>query len=649
MCRVGAGHSVLVSVNPYKQLAIYDNDHIQLHRNKPPNVLLSPHVFDVANDSYDSMAFKGVNQSVLISGESGAGKTEATKQCLKYLATIAGSSSNIEEKVLVANPLLEAFGNAKTIRNINSSRFGKWMEVYFDRKTTEMVGSKIINYLLERSRVVYQQANERNYHIFYAMFADEATKSTYNLTVPEDYHYLSQSGCINVPQFNDVENFREVMNAMDLLGFSAEEKESVLKLTVGVLTLGNMEFNAEVGKGQVDASSIKTTDVLTKVSELFEIEEDVLTQVLTHRTITAGAGKTAESATVPLDKVGAKTAADSLAMGVYGKLFQWLVDRVNGSLGDQDREKNRFLGILDIFGFEIFDNNSFEQLCINYANEKLQQLFNSTTFKEEEQLYISEGIEYTHIDFQDNQGVLDIIEKAPKGVLPVLDDEVQIPGGEDKKFMNKIEDFHGGSDNFLTDPKRRFLNQLSFEIVHYAGVVKYDASKFMEKNVDTVFGDMHDALAKSKSALLVDIFKDSDRRIRTLSKQFRGQLEHLMQVLYKTESRFIRCIKPNGEMSANKFVSRSCVEQLRYSGVFEAVNIRKTGYPFRYTHRQFCYRYFVHQPEPPLRCTGQHRRRPGELRQGDPRHGQAGLLRGPDWQDYGVVSRQRVQDLTTAS
>lgn len=229
---IGANKSVLVSINPYEDLPIYDEEHMNIHRSKPPNLVLQPHVFDVANNSYDAMAFNGTNQSVLISGESGAGKTEATKQCLKFLAHINNrEDNNIEEKVLSANPLLEAFGNAKTIRNVNSSRFGKWMEIYFDRKTTDMVGSKIQSYLLERNRVVTQQKDERNFHIFYGLFANPELKSRFGLAAPEEYHYLNQSGCINVPQFNDAMNFHEVSTAMDTLGFTTEEKDSVFALT----------------------------------------------------------------------------------------------------------------------------------------------------------------------------------------------------------------------------------------------------------------------------------------------------------------------------------------------------------------------------------------------------------------------------------
>eukprot|EP00924_Labyrinthula_sp_SR-Ha-C_P009321 maker-scaffold_2-snap-gene-20.33-mRNA-1 protein AED:0.00 eAED:0.00 QI:73/1/1/1/1/1/2/54/1259 len=579
---VGASKSVLVSINPYQNLPLYGVDMITLHRNKPGDVALEPHVFEVANESYDSMAYQRKNQSILISGESGAGKTEATKQCLKYLAHIAGSDSNVEEKILVANPLLEAFGNAKTIRNINSSRFGKWMEVYFDTTSAKMKGGQIINYLLERSRVVHQARNERNFHIFYQLLKDPSCKSNFNLKSPDQYKYTNQSGCVDVPQINDQREFSEVKNAMDLLEFTKEEQQSILELTAAVLWLGNVSFESKLHSGSVDGSQVAPGDALGQVASLLELSEDTLAKILCYRTIKPRGGF--DTAVIPLPKADALAGCGSLAMGIYGKLFNWLVLRVNDSLGETE---GRVLGILDIFGFEIFENNSFEQLCINYANEKLQMLFNDTTFREEEQLYRKEGVSYTPIQFIDNAEVVEVIEKKPNGILPVLDDECIIPEGSDQKFMNKIEDTHTAKSCFETDPKRRFENQLSFEIKHYAGVVKYDASAFMVKNVDTVFPDMYDAMATSNKSLLKTIFDSSDRKIKTLSLQFRGQLKTLMETLRQTDSRFIRCVKPNEVMASNQFVASNCVEQLRYSGVFEAVDIRKTGYPFRYTHKQF--------------------------------------------------------------
>ena len=338
---VGASKSVLVSINPYEQLGLYSADHMDLHRKKPPNVSIPPHVFDVANDSYDSMAFNGTDQSILISGESGAGKTEATKQCLSFLAYINEREDNqIEEKVLSANPLLEAFGNAKTIRNINSSRFGKWMEIYFDKKTTEMVGSKIYSYLLERNRVVTQQVNERNFHIFYALFADETARSTYGLSAPADYHYLNQSGCIELQEFNDATNFTEVSNAMDVLQFSAEEKAQVLRITAGILNLGNVDFAPEMKEGSVDGSKVKDDAVLQRAADLLDVETEALVKILTYRTISVGHRGGGPVPPIPLDVSGAKIGRDSLAMGIYGRLFLWLVERVNKSFGkNEDRSR----------------------------------------------------------------------------------------------------------------------------------------------------------------------------------------------------------------------------------------------------------------------------------------------------------------------
>ena len=332
---VGASKSVLVSINPYEQLGIYSAEHMDLHRKRPPNRSIPPHVFDVANGSYDSMAFKHTNQSILISGESGAGKTEATKQCLSFLAYInEHENTQIEEKVLSANPLLEAFGNAKTIRNINSSRFGKWMEIYFDKKTTQMVGSRIYSYLLERNRVVTQQQNERNFHIFYALFANENARNTYGLTTPEDYHYLNQSGCTTLSEFNDATNFQDVSNAMDVLQFSAEEKQQILRITAGILTLGNVDFDPQMQEGSVDGSKVKDAQVLQRAAELLDLDIEALRQILTFRTIAVGVRRGAPVPPIPLDVAGAKIGRDSLAMGIYGRLFLSLVESVNKSFGE---------------------------------------------------------------------------------------------------------------------------------------------------------------------------------------------------------------------------------------------------------------------------------------------------------------------------
>ena len=583
---VGATRTVLISVNPFKMLPLYTPELIDNYAHPPPNKPLEPHVFAIAANCYKRMLLDGQNQSVLISGESGAGKTEATKQCLNYLADVAESDENLEQRILMANPVLEAFGNAKTLRNNNSSRFGKWVEVHFDVDRRAIAGARIDNYLLEKSRVVFQQANERNYHVFYQLCISgleyEVGGRRSRLGRPEEYRYINTSGCITMPEIDDVGDFEEVQAALQQLGFSDAEKGWMFQLTAGVLLLGNVTFKSDGDQGSViaDASSLQ------EVADLFQVPADRLQKTLCFRSITVRG----ERSVIPLKPGDAKDACDALAKATYGKLFDWLVSRVNEAMAG---ETGRFIGVLDIFGFEIFETNSFEQLCINFANEKLQQHFNRNTFKEEEELYESEGIKYKHIEFIDNQPVLDLIEKAPGGVLVFLDDEVKLPEGSDSRFLEKISKAHAANKAFLVDRKQKFASATAFTVVHYAGAVQYDGVGFLLKNKDTLFQDAYDMMAESKSDATRVIFPQlGDRRkITSLSGQFRKQLASLMKLLYTTQPAYIRCIKPNPRKVANDFQAKMSIEQLRYSGVFEAVQIRKQGYPFRYTHKRFVARY----------------------------------------------------------
>ena len=361
------------------------------------------------------MQLKENNHAILISGESGAGKTEATKQVLSFLADAAGSEDNVEQRILMANPVLEAYGNAKTLRNNNSSRFGKWIEVHFDRLGRAITSASIENFLLEKSRVVMQQKNERNYHIFYQLC--EAGPRSLNLDEAESYRYLSGGQCINVKGMNDAEEFLEVEAAMKHLGFSSDEKNWMYDLTVGILTLGNVEFSLKKGKGNNDESSINNLNVVKTASKYLGVSEAALSTVLVTRSIEVRG----EKSIIALPPKDARDGTDALAKAIYGRLFDWLVLRVNQAI---EGERGHFIGVLDIFGFEIFENNSFEQLCINFCNEKLQQHFNQHTFKEEEELYRTEGVEYTPVAFIDNQPVLNLIEIKQKGILVMLDEEI---------------------------------------------------------------------------------------------------------------------------------------------------------------------------------------------------------------------------------
>ncbi|GBG34514.1 Myosin-1 [Hondaea fermentalgiana] len=585
---VGAARTVLISVNPYKNVSsLYGSEQIDLHANRPPNKPLPPHVYDIADGSYRDLVYAKQNQSILISGESGAGKTVCTKQCLEFLANVAGSDADVEEKVILANPLLEAFGNAQTLRNNNSSRFGKYINIHFDGATGVITAASITNYLLEKSRVVYQQEGERNYHVFYQMCTHPATRAKLGLDDASSYTYLTRSSVMLAKDIDDKDAHDEVLEAMSVLNFSEDDQDFVLNLTAGVLTLGNIEFAAIDLENGVTGSKIVDSTPLQAVASYLKVSVETLEHVLCHRSISVR-GKTD---TIPLDPAAARKACDSLAMGIYARLFIYLVEHINLSLeGD---ETNRTIGILDIYGFEVFEQNSFEQLLINFTNEALQQQFNHTTFTEEEKVYESEGIDFQHVEYKDSQVVLDLIQGRPHGILLMIDDEIRIPEGSEAAFMNKIETMYKRHPKFQTDKHRRLENSLSFEIAHYAGVVKYNADGFMEKNTDTLFQDAYDMLASSEFEAISELFPELDgrRQLVSLSTQFRRSLNSLMETLDETNSRYIRCIKPNDEQLANQFQAGRVIEQLRYSGVFEAVEIRSRGFPFRLSYAVFACRY----------------------------------------------------------
>jgi len=489
--------------------------------------------------------------------------------------------------LIQANPVLEAFGNAKTIRNNNSSRFGKWQEVYFDQLEQSIDGAIIINYLLEKSRLVHQQGGERNFHIFHQLTQDAQARSSYELDDAKEFRYTQKGLLGKIPGIDDAGDFRDAKKAMMDLEFSTQEQEWLLRVPAAILHLGNTTFTDNALANNVQGSKVESDASLIKAAKFLDVDTEALRKVLCFRSITVNR----ETSVIPLNSASARAGCDSIAKGIYGRLFDWLVKRINTALkGDTS---GKFVGVLDIFGFEIFDVNSFEQLCINYANEKLQQLFNLETFKDEEALYQEEGIPFVHIAFIDSEPVLNMIEKSPNGILLQLDDECRVPEGEDTKFMSKIEDTFSTHPNFATDKHRKLNNQLAFEIVHYAGTVKYTSDDFMLKNKDTFYQDAHDMGATSKHPLTAGLFPTLDARIqiKSLSSVFRSQLGDLMNKLNTTSTRYVRCIKPNESMSPLVFEAPLVLRQLRYSGVFEAVAIRKQGYPFRQKFEAFSFRF----------------------------------------------------------
>jgi myosin heavy subunit len=429
--------TILISVNPYQQLSLYTPSVMDEYRNRGIKEL-SPHVFIIADNSYEKLIELKQDQSIIISGESGAGKTEATKQCLQYLAEIAGSESNVEQKILFANPILEAFGNAKTVRNNNSSRFGKFIEIFFD-SSYRISGAQNTNYLLEKVRVVKQALGERNYHIFFQLCrgcSPEMLKKL-GLSDPSNFRYLNQSESLSIDGVDDAKDFREVEDCLTNLEIPEKETSALFEVTSGVLHLGNLVFE-ESGDRSCKLKSLPSVQMVAKLLGVSEsdIEKSFTTRLLQIK------GK--ESTTMTLGSQEASDQRDALAKFIYDKQFDWLVRRINAAICTAKGTKNHSIGVLDIFGFEIFKVNSFEQLCINFTNEKLQQHFNAQTFRLEEEMYRIEKINFESVSYIDNQPVLDLIEQKPQGVLAILDEVMKFPKATDIMFVEKLREIHEG-------------------------------------------------------------------------------------------------------------------------------------------------------------------------------------------------------------
>ena len=586
--------TILISINPYTQLDLYTPKMIRKYRNSlEEHREVPPHVFVIADQAYKGLTFDhGPNQSIVISGESGAGKTEATKQCLSYLGAVAGSVAGVERKVFDANPILEGFGNAKTVRNNNSSRFGKYVEIYMN-KHLQLMGGKTTNYLLEKVRVSRQGESERNYHFFYMLTkgADRTLRKEIELKSPDNYRICTNGNCVQVPGINDKNDFEEVNEAFGTLQFNKKDIHSIFRLIGGILHIGNVTFDVVKSSFADDTSTISKTSLtdLQKCAKLWKVDPKRLEKGITHKALVMPGNKSVEKGLTPKN---ASQQRDSLIKFIYSKLFDWLVLQINKSMEPKSKVY-KSIGLLDIFGFEIFNKNSLEQLCINFCNEKLQQLFNYTVFKLEEKVYKSENIGVDHVPFIDNQPILDLIEKKPKAILPMLDEEGITPGGSEDKYRIKLLSIFGSHKYF----RKYVKDDNCFILSHYAGDVVYDTNNFMEKNKDILDQGLLILLDSSKEQIIRTLFPkkqsslSSSKRKMTLSAQFRIQLNKLMQTLQATQPHYIRCIKPNDDKEPLQFVPKNCYEQLTYSGVFEAVKIRKGGFPFRLKHQEFVDRY----------------------------------------------------------
>jgi len=632
----GIGNPILISVNPYATFSgLYSEAKQKYYRERGAevssgsDVKIPPHLFSVADGAYVAMLGDGKNQSIIISGESGAGKTEATKRILTYFANIQSSSGGVkdnyslEQQVLRANPILESFGNAKTIRNDNSSRFGKFIEIEFD--VGKLHSAQISNYLLEKCRIVKQQPGERGYHVFYQLCASAGSmdiSSALHLDDPSQHLYIS--GCTLIPDVNDRRDFQEVMDCMTSLGFSLDERNAIFKIVAAVLHLGDMEFTEHADS----ANGCKALDPTKAgwICQLLNVRDEDFTKVFQFKTLEDPFTK--KIIDMPQDVSGATNVQHSMAKVCYSRLFDWLVWRINRSTMAKgaDRAKEcRTIGILDIYGFEVFDWNSFEQLCINFANEKLQQHFNSHMFTLEQRLYTEEGISWSHIEWQDNREIIESLERKPLGLFCILDSECLMPNATDNSCLSKVHNSFKNS-KIVFKPSR--FASTNFSVSHYAGEVIYDIISFLEKNTDKLHADIINLLKSSSLPLLKTLFSDprfapesgtagtrssgatggadpSKRRSMggpdnprakqnvTVSMMFRQQLDQLVDDLNKTNPRYIRCIKPNGNKQARDFDSLDVRRQLRCAGMLESIRIRRAGYSVRHPFRDFFHRFRI--------------------------------------------------------
>lgn len=497
--------SIVASVNPYKTIpGLYDRTAVEQY-SKHHMGEIPPHIFAVANECYRCLWKRHDNQCVLISGESGAGKTESTKLILKFLSAMSQHSlelsrkektSCVEQAILESSPIMEAFGNAKTVYNNNSSRFGKFVQLNICQKGN-IQGGRIVDYLLEKNRVVRQNPGERNYHIFYALLAgiEEEEKDAFYLSVPEHYHYLNQSGCVADKTINDKDSFKEVITAMEVMQFSKEDVREVLRLLAGILHLGNIEF-ITAGGAQV---SFKTA--LSTSAELLGLDSTQLTEALTQRSMILRG----EEILTPLSVQQAVDSRDSVAMALYSQCFAWVIKKINSRI--RGKEDFKSIGILDIFGFENFEVNRFEQFNINYANEKLQEYFNKHIFSLEQLEYSREGLVWKDIDWTDNGECLDLIEKK-LGLLALINEESHFPQATDCTLLEKLHSQHA-NNSFYVKPRVAVHN---FGVKHYAGEVQYDVRGILEKNRDTFRDDLLNLLRESRLDFIYDLFEHVSSR-----------------------------------------------------------------------------------------------------------------------------------------
>ncbi|KAJ1729673.1 class II myosin [Coemansia biformis] len=587
--------NVLISVNPFKDLGIYTPQVLKSYENKN-RMELPPHVYAVAEGAFRNMIAYNESQCVIISGESGAGKTEAAKKIMEYIAAVSSGSSSsiveIKEMVLATNPLLESFGCAKTLRNNNSSRHGKYLEIQFNAGG-EPVGAVITNYLLEKGRVVGQIRNERNFHIFYqfAKAASQKYRDSYGISGPESYLYTSAAGCLDVPNIDDVKDYADTLKAMDVIGITATEQDEIHRMLATILWLGNVQF-VENNEGN---SEVKDADVTNFIAYMLEVAPEMVNKALVSRTMeTSRGGRRGSVYEVPLNLAQAQSTRDGLAKAIYDRLFDWIVARVNKAMQARAEAKHA-IGVLDIYGFEIFEQNSFEQLCINYVNEKLQQIFIELTLKSEQEEYVRERIKWEPIDYFNNKVVCDLIEaKRPPGVFAAMNDACATAHADPKAADQSLSQRLGACSH----SKHFELYDGNFTVKHYAGDVTYAIPGMTDKNKDQLLRD-HLELCKSSGSQFLqglfpeDLAQDSKKRPPTASDRIKQSANELVAKLMQSQPSYIRTIKPNENKSPSEFHDQRVLHQVKYLGLCENIRVRRAGFAYRQTFDKFVERFYL--------------------------------------------------------
>ena len=631
------GH-VLVACNPFKWInGLYANGRMKLYEGKNRNDA-PPHIFAVAENAFRSLTTEEDNQCIIISGESGAGKTEAAKQIMSYIAAVSGSAdgdaavTQVKNIVLDSNPLLEAFGNAMTLRNNNSSRFGKYFEVRFDLLAGAAPrGGIVTNYLLEKSRVVRPGVGERSFHVFYQLIAgsDRQQKADLGLTGgPESFEMLRMSGCYKVSNaggtIDDVKEYNEMIEAMRTVGVTENEQMEVFQTLAAILHLSNVDFAAVSVEG-AEGSQVADPNAVQNVAYILVVDVNSLEYAMCFRTLqTMKPGGGYETYNVPQNQEQARTARDALAKDIYFRMFDWIVSKVNEALdtsgrrtrssirrseakraqaaldGDDIEDDNVSIGVLDIYGFEVFEHNYFEQFCINYVNEKLQQIFIELTLRSEQQEYQDEGIAWTPIPFFDNKVVCELIEsRRPPGVLAILDDtcktiHAQASAEVDGKFLGKLIGFQSSHDHFSGTAD-------GFIVRHYAGDVNYNAAGFCAANKDTLFQDLQDVARGSSIHLLTKLYEPTEedmavgvrKQPSTAGYKIKTQCANLVNTLMDCTPHYVRCVKSNDNKRAGEFDVNRVEHQARYLGLLENVKVRRAGFAYRVDFYSFIQRFKI--------------------------------------------------------